>query len=154
MTTYKDGQFQNDSTIKHFEFKDNDQLAKDLFLNCKNMTFDHLPLVEIIPEYCFVNCKCQKHVIIPETVKKIGECAFLNCRNITKITLNEGLEELEGYVFEGTGIKEIELPSTLTKFDYTIVSDCDDLEIIRVKNEEQKQKLKIHERYGIKIEIM
>lgn len=147
MTIYSEGQFKNNTDITNFSFNDSDILAKDLFLNCKNLTFKKLPNVEIIPEYCFVNCKCCQHLKIPTSVKKIEECAFLNCRDISQITLPEGLEEIGDYAFEGTNIKEINLPLSLTKFNFTIFSDCKLLETIKVKTEEQKNKFKIFEQY-------
>lgn len=52
-------------------------------------------------------------VVIPGSVKKIGELAFSHCSKLTKVTFNEGLEELGGHAFRNTKITSVSLPSTV-----------------------------------------
>ncbi|MDE6520349.1 MAG: leucine-rich repeat domain-containing protein [Ruminococcus sp.] len=54
-----------------------------------------------------------RSVTIPSSVKIIGEEAFDNCRNLTKVTLNNGLENIKKYAFHGSSINEIVLPETV-----------------------------------------
>ena len=44
---------------------------------------------ELIPANLFRNCTSLKHVIIPESVYKIGNSAFENCVNLSVVTLSE-----------------------------------------------------------------
>ena len=148
MTIYTEAQFKYNQDLTNIDFNDNDVLAEDTFLNCKNLEFDHLPKISKIPAYCFVGCKCCKNLVIPDTVKEIGECAFLSCKNIESIVLPEGLTKIDKYAFEQTGITELTLPKSLTNFDYSIISNCENLEMVKVKTKEQFDKLKPFEHYN------
>ena len=50
---------------------------------------------------------------IPFGIKDVGQSCFLACRNLTGVSLPEGIEYLNG-TFEDTGLQNIKLPSTLT----------------------------------------
>ena len=59
-------------------------------------------------------------VIVPELinnlpVRKIGDEVFLNCKEMHHIILPETIVELGKSVFEGSGLKEISLPSQIHK---------------------------------------
>ncbi|MDE7098180.1 MAG: leucine-rich repeat domain-containing protein, partial [Ruminococcus sp.] len=54
-----------------------------------------------------------RSVTIPSSVKIIGEESFDNCRNLTKVTLSNGLEKIKADAFYGTPISEIEIPETV-----------------------------------------
>ena len=50
----------------------------------------------------------------PDSVKKIGDLAFLNCNSIAKVDFPDGLEKIEKGAFYGcTGITELKLPDNL-----------------------------------------
>ena len=51
---------------------------------------------------------------VPSTVKTIGNYAFSQCKNLKKVILSEGLENINNYSFDGCSLlSEIILPSTL-----------------------------------------
>ena len=66
-----------------------------------------------IADQVFADNLTIKSVNIPTSVKKINNVVFANCTNLTKITFNEGLEDLGVWAFSNTGITEMVLPSTL-----------------------------------------
>lgn len=91
-----------------------------------------------IGKYNFVNLSSLKEVSLPNTITSIGEGAFYGCSSLTSfnipskvteisngafaecyllenITLNEGLKTIGDYAFQNTAIKEITIPSTVTK---------------------------------------
>lgn len=60
----------------------------------------------------------------PARLEQIGQCAFLDCKRLRRVELNEGLcaigvgntpaNALDGRgVFEGSGLEAVHLPSTL-----------------------------------------
>ena len=51
-------------------------------------------------------------VSIPGTIKTIPANSFLNCKNLSEVSLSEGLETIEGNAFSYTKIEKIEIPST------------------------------------------
>ena len=54
-------------------------------------------------------------VIIPGSVKTIGDRAFHKCKNLTNVVLPEGLKELGYSVFYGCGLENVVLPESLVK---------------------------------------
>lgn len=54
-----------------------------------------------------------KSVTIPSSVKTIEKSAFELCHNLTKVTLNNGLENIKKDAFYGCSINEIEIPETV-----------------------------------------
>lgn len=53
-------------------------------------------------------------ISIPDSVKSIGEGAFMNCAGITSVTLPDGLEQLGGRAFSYcSSLKSIEIPGTV-----------------------------------------
>ena len=56
---------------------------------------------------------------VPSTVKTIGNYAFSQCKNLKKVILSEGLENINNYSFDGCSLlSEINLPSTLKNIGY------------------------------------
>lgn len=58
-----------------------------------------------------------KEIVIPKTVKFIGEQAFKNCNNLVSVTLSEGLEKNSGGAFNGTAITSVVIPATVTELE-------------------------------------
>eukprot|EP00980_Cylindrotheca_fusiformis_P014479 scaffold3872_cov87-Cylindrotheca_fusiformis.AAC.1 len=57
---------------------------------------------------------------IPSTVKVIGDSAFLGCRLLARLVLNEGLERIGKNAFHFCeGLTEVEIPSTVK-----VIGDC------------------------------
>lgn len=52
-------------------------------------------------------------VVIPDTVKVIGEAAFADCENLTSVKLPAGLTEIAAQTFYYSGIKSIEIPASV-----------------------------------------
>ncbi|MGC7153957.1 leucine-rich repeat protein [Metamycoplasma hominis] len=66
-------------------------------------------------------------VTIPRSIKEIGDSAFIGCRNLKEIILNEGLKKIGVAAFRSTKIESITIPSSLKEigylaFDFSIIS--------------------------------
>ncbi|MGC7184554.1 leucine-rich repeat domain-containing protein [Metamycoplasma hominis] len=97
------------SNNKNFEIKDNFLIDKN---NKKILAY--------------LDKKTTK-VTIPDSVKEIGDSAFLGCRNLKEVILNEGLEKIGAAAFRSTKIESITIPSSLKEigylaFDFSIIS--------------------------------
>lgn len=68
-----------------------------------------------------------KTVEIPSTVTKIKELAFTDS-GIEELTLPEGVEEVEGPLFNGTKLKKIYLPASLKEIHGWFLTDIDNLD--------------------------
>ncbi len=71
--------------------------------------------IATIPELAFFNCTALKTVSFKaNTVKKIGDSAFRNCYNLTKVSFAKNVTEIGKSAFAGcTGLKEINAGSKL-----------------------------------------
>ncbi|MCR5666170.1 MAG: leucine-rich repeat protein [Eubacterium sp.] len=60
----------------------------------------------------------------PDSLKQVDGFGFRNAKHLTKVTLNEGLEELSVSAFNGcSSLKDINMPSTLKKINSFAFSD-------------------------------
>ena len=70
---------------------------------------------------------------VPEDIKIIGHSAFVECRELTGITLPEGLESIEESAFNRcVELKEVTLPGTLTGLHNRAFADCESLVTVRI----------------------
>lgn len=76
-----------------------------------------------IPGACFVSCKSLKKLVLPSTVRAIGEVAF-NMAYIEEIEFSEGLEKIGMSAFEGANLKKVILPSTCQELDGRVFAGC------------------------------
>ena len=56
-------------------------------------------------------------IIIPKSVKSIGNEAFYDCKNLTSVILQEGLESIGDDCFSNTAIEEIVIPKSVTNIN-------------------------------------
>lgn len=97
-------------------------LGERVFENCSGLTSATLPKgLKSIPAYLFLKCSALAEVVLPVSLEIIGGSAFKECASLTQISLPEGLSVLSGGAFDGSGLKEMVLPSTLTQIgDYAL----------------------------------
>ena len=87
---------------------------------------------EVLPrsEYERFICNNICMVRLPDTVEKIGYCAFNECYKLNNVNIPSSLRELESCAFAKTRIKEIELPEGMTKIGYSAFGLSGNLEKI------------------------
>ena len=78
-----------------------------------------LPVTRIASE-AFYNIDNIIEVVLPSTIKEIGERAFNNCKKLEKINLPSGLERIESYAFGATACTAIWIPATVIYYGYGI----------------------------------
>ena len=67
----------------------------------------------------------QPEYSIPESVTTIGECAFLECKNLTKITIPNSINNIKGQAFESCeGLKNIDIPESVKTIGNGAFSLC------------------------------
>ena len=116
--------------------------------------------VERIEAYAFYCNESLKNVIIPETVKEIGEYAFANakltsvtlpssigsvparafynCASLKEINLGVGIEEIGDYAFYGIGIEEYTIPEQITKLGKYAFGKCESLKTLVIPSAVKK----------------
>ena len=83
----------------------------------------------------FKECKNLESIIIGENVRIIGYAAFSGLDNLSKITLNNQLEKINGYAFASTGITSITIPKNVKKIAHNIFDNCQNLKTIIMKSQ-------------------
>ena len=95
--------------LQEYAFSENNNLKEVVFGDNLNK----------IGSRAFDICDGLKTLNIPSSVKTIGDNAFSACRALESLTLNEGLESIGWTAFWECNLKEVVLPSTVTKCEYS-----------------------------------
>ncbi len=66
-------------------------------------------------------------IVLPQDLKSLGQASLAGCRNLTAITLPEGLATIGNYALSSSGIKTITVPETVTSIGVAAFSRCDSL---------------------------
>ena len=79
------------------------------------------------------NTPALEEVVIPTTVTTVGSYAFLNCSNLTKADLNEGITAIGYEAFQGcVSLESIKLPSTLKTLTRRAYANCSSLTVVTI----------------------
>lgn len=85
------------------------------------------PITELADNVFYQNDTLEE-VVIPSTLKKVGNYAFYNCRNLKKIIIPSSVEELGEGAFEYcTSLQSVTIPSTLTEIKRHAFYQCTSL---------------------------
>ena len=90
-----------------------------------------------IPNQAFYNCKnLTGDLVIPNSVKEIGELAFWNCTGLNgTLTLSNKLEKILGDAFNNSGFKgTLKLPNSLTNIGSSAFQDCKYFTSLKLSN--------------------
>jgi hypothetical protein len=89
------------------------------------------PYVQMIGANTFRECDGLKEVLIPGTVKSMGEFVFADCTGMTKLVLEDGISSIGMTAFENcVNLQEVRLPNTITYVQYRF-NGCTALESLR-----------------------
>lgn len=75
--------------------------------------------IQSIGPRAFFRNESLKEVVIPSNIKVIGDDAFGLCSNVTKLTLEEGIESIQAEAIPFEKIEVITLPKSLKRLDCT-----------------------------------
>ena len=123
------------------------------FSDCANLTAIDLPSsVTEIDGYAFKNCTALTAVTLPKHLRRLDTEAFLgctalksvfiplslqnasnpfrNCTALTDVTFEDGRTELPDTLLEGSGVRQLTVPQTVTKIGDSAFADCTQLTAI------------------------
>ena len=126
----------------------------NLILGCRNSKID--PGIKSINKFAFAYCDGLVDISIPNTLKVIGDSAFIGCKNLKRIDLNlvniiaphafqratslvhvdlpSSLITLGADAFNGSGLNDISLPESLINIDNCAFHNCFNLERIFISS--------------------
>lgn len=88
-----------------------------------------------IGEKAFEGCPGIRDIAMPDSVVEIGDFAFSKCRFLEKIKFSNALEQIGCYAFCGcTALKKVSLPETVKYIGCSAFRDCTGLETINIPN--------------------
>ena len=85
---------ENLETIEFEDVKSITEIGICAFMWCKNLTNIQLPNISIIDKMLFYGCSKLQNIVIPESVKIIGDSAFEKCSSLTKIDIPSSIEKI------------------------------------------------------------
>lgn len=87
-----------------------------------------------IGEFAFSGNRCKiKAVKIPDTVKKIKQCAFSK-NSLTSVKIPASVEEIHFRAFDDTKLESVVIPSTVIKLGKRVFADCKRLKKAVIKD--------------------
>lgn len=125
----------------------------DLYINGEAVTdLIFPPTIDTLLDSAFRNCRSLKSVTIPASVTTVKDDVFCDCvnlesvnvytvgahsaylfkgcKNLTSVTLCEGIKILGANMFQNcTALTKIIIPETVTLFNYYTFDGCNDLEV-------------------------
>lgn len=87
-----------------------------------------------INAWAFLNCYNLTSVTLPNTIREIEDYAFQGCSSLSSITFPEGLTEIGKEAFEYSGLTSVKFPSTLEDVRDAAFLGCDNLSSIDFNN--------------------
>lgn len=84
-----------------------------------------VPVIEIGAE-CFRECKGITSVVIPDSIKTIGQNAFWLCFHLNSVNIPKNITVIEAGVFNScTSLKSVTIPNSVTAIGSTAFMGCD-----------------------------
>lgn len=112
------------------------EIASDAFANftggAGNSQFKHIILPETlktIGQGAFTNCTKLEDIIIPNSVEIVKILAFQGCTNLKTVKLSEGMTAIAGALFYGCeSLENIEIPNSVDHFMESMENQMADME--------------------------
>lgn len=138
-----------------------------VMLDNDNISLNELVILggESIIDYTFDDCNIE-NIILPNTLKTIGEYAFYYCKNLKKLTIPNSVSEISNYAFVSKTLTEvifeenscltsipsnafynnynltkINIPNSVTEIDDSAFCGCSSLETIIINKDSKLEKI-------------
>ena len=81
-------------------------------------TIDIQAPIDTIPKAAFYSCQSLKKLVLPPTIKRIGQSAFYECYQLTSCQLSDGLEEIGPWALAGADyMRKWHIPASVRKIE-------------------------------------
>lgn len=108
----------------------------ELLINESLITDLNIPnTVSKISDYSFSNCKQLTNVIISNNVTDVGKSAFSGCINIVNVSLPNNITEIKSGIFDGCeNLSSINIPENITSIGSSAFNNCSKITNINIPN--------------------
>lgn len=109
--------------------------------NLKDDDFKAYPDFKIVEGVVEKYYGTNENIVIPQGVKEIGECAFEDCETMTSVTIPDSVKAIDEGAFNGTNLKKVYIPKSVTYIDKNSFQ-CNDYVEIEVDPKNKKYSAK------------
>ena len=93
------------------------------------------PSIKKIGDGAFSSVNNIKKIVIPGTVEEIGANAFSNNTTLEEVTIEYGVKKVGGYAFRGcSSLTSIEFPDSVVQINGGALGNCKNLENVKLSN--------------------
>lgn len=130
--------FSRDAKIRKVVIPDGVEIiGKDAFLRSGIVSMIMPNSVKSIGERCFIGCKSLSNIKLSSEIKEISEYALASCPSLKSIHLPDGLEQICNFAFSSCeSLKDIDFPSSLRNISYCAFEGCNALQNIKFASTE------------------
>lgn len=83
-----------------------------------------LPVAELA-RHAFRGKLHLEHLVLPDTISRVGEGCFMNCRSLKSLVLPDAVDRLDGTVFSAcASLSQVHLPASLREIPAHLLSSC------------------------------
>ncbi len=91
--------------------------------------------IKTIGDYAFFNCYSLRNIELPDTVTEIGASAFRYCHGLYEIKIPNGVTSIKDYTFNYcSSLRSVQLPETLTSIGKHAFYGCSALKSMELPN--------------------
>ncbi len=112
--------------------------GKNLYINGELVSEINISEATKIARYNFINCQNVTAVTIGEGVTEIGRNAFQKCQNLESVQLPQSLKTIGAYSFAGSGVTNLVIPDNVTSIGMYAFDGCEKLTSITIGKSVQK----------------
>lgn len=94
-----------------------------------------------IADMAFYDCRSLKSVVIPDTVKYIGNYAFCNCYNLASANIPTATVSIGASAFDNCNLKSVTIPASVTAIGEGAFSNCNNLTEVIFEEGNQLEKV-------------
>lgn len=109
-------------------------IPKKCFSKNKNREILLTENIIYIDEGAFTSCINIEQIVIPSSVKVLGERVFEDCLRLREVIFRTGseLKEIRKYCFRTTQLREIRIPDGCEIVEYFFMTECEELRVIHL----------------------
>ena len=114
-------------------------INKDTLLVCVNTSNNEELIVpksvNKVEDYAFVSCKNLKRVVLPEGIKRINNYTFMDCENLIEVNIPSTVEEIGSSAFSYcNSLEYLNIPDGVKKIENNLFYECPNLKSINIPN--------------------
>ena len=123
----------SDSKVKSVEFQGEIEIRDSAFSNASRLSSVHINSAESIGQNAFFNCRNLTKVTVNGGLKTIGQSAFEGCTSLAEISLPDTVRSVQSYAFYNCkSLRSLTIPDSAVSIGANILHQCSSLEYLKV----------------------